>query len=116
MNIRIDHNDLTGNAVGIELFATTGSFVTKNKIRSSTHDGIHTFTGSTGNLLRDNHADKNGLNGIEVADSGNTIAKNHADRNVNLGILAAAGNTDGGGNKANHNGNALQCVGVVCKK
>ena len=116
VNTRIDHNDLEGNNIGIELFTTTASFVTHNHVKSSTHDGIHTFTGSTGNLLRDNHTNRNGADGIDVVDAGSTIAKNHADRNVNLGIFAAAGNTDGGDNKANHNGNPLECVGVVCKK
>jgi hypothetical protein len=35
--------------------------------------------------------------------------------NADLGIEAASNTTDGGGNKARHNGNPAQCVGVVCK-
>jgi len=117
-NLRIDHNDLSGNMIGIELFTVSSSFVTKNKIRSSAGDGVFTHVGSTANLLRDNHTDENGADGIDVADvnAGNTIAHNHANKNTNLGIFAAAGNTDGGGNKAKDNGNPLQCVGVTCKK
>jgi parallel beta-helix repeat protein len=113
-NLRFDHNDVLHNRIGIELFNTDASFVTDNKVRSNTLDGIHTFTGSSGNLLKKNHADKNGDDGIDVGDAGNTITRNHADKNTDLGIFAAAGNVDGGGNKAHHNGNPLQCVGVAC--
>jgi hypothetical protein len=49
-----------------------------------------------------------------MEDSGNRITRNHANRTGDLGIFAAAGNIDGGGNTAHHNGNAAQCVGVTC--
>ncbi len=113
-NLRFEHNDVSHNHIGIDFFNTDASFLTKNKVKSNTLDGIHTGTGSTGNLLQKNHADKNGDDGIDVADPGNTITKNHADKNTDLGIAAVAGNVDGGGNKAHHNGNPLQCVGVTC--
>jgi parallel beta-helix repeat protein len=113
-NLRFDHNDLNQNKIGIELFNTDASVFSDNHIRSSTLDGIHSFTGSSGNLFKKNHADKNGANGIDVIDAGNTITKNHADKNTNLGIFAAPGNVDAGGNKAHHNGNPAQCVGVTC--
>jgi parallel beta-helix repeat protein len=114
--IHVDHNDLSGNTIGIEFFTTSNSFVTNNNVQSSTHDGIHTFQGSTGNLVRGNHSNRNGADGIDTADAGNTITKNHANKNATLGIFAAVGNTDGGGNKASGNGTASQCVGVTCKK
>jgi parallel beta-helix repeat protein len=113
-NLRFDHNDLNQNRIGIELFNTDASVFSDNHIRSSTLDGIHSFTGSSGNLFKKNHADKNGANGINIIDAGNTITKNHADKNTNLGIFAGPGNVDGGGNKAHHNGNPAQCVGVTC--
>jgi parallel beta-helix repeat protein len=113
-NIRITHNTLAGNHIGIELFTTTGSVVRKNWVRTSSGDGIHSFVGSTGNLFAGNMTHHNGADGLDVADSGNTIRRNHANRNVDLGIFAAAGNTDGGGNTAHHNGNAAQCQGVSC--
>jgi parallel beta-helix repeat protein len=112
--IRITHNTIFANRIGIELFTTTNSVIRANRIRSSVMDGIHTFTGSTGNLLVRNTSNRNGDDGIDVADSGNTIKKNRADRNGDLGIFAVAGNIDGGGNKAHHNGNAAQCAGVTC--
>jgi len=113
-NIKITHNSIFRNRIGIELFTTTGSLIRGNKIRGSVVDGIHSFVGSTGNLFANNDSHRNGHDGINVADAGNTIKRNHADRNVDLGILAVAGNVDGGGNTAHHNGNAAQCVGVTC--
>ena len=113
-NIRIIHNTVAGNHIGIELFTTTGSVIRRNWVRTSTGDGIHSFTGSTGNRFAGNTSNRNGAHGIDVADPGNTIRRNRANRNGNLGIFAAAGNSDGGGNTAHRNGNAAQCVGVTC--
>jgi parallel beta-helix repeat protein len=113
-NLRFDHNDVSHNHIGFEFANTDASFLTDNKVKSNTLDGIHTDTASTGNLLKKNHADKNGDDGIDVADAGNTITKNHADKNTDLGIVAVPGNVDGGGNKAHHNGNPAQCAGVSC--
>jgi parallel beta-helix repeat protein len=113
-NIRITNNTVWRNQIGIELFTTTGSVLRGNKIRGNVMDGIHTFMASTGNLLVNNASHRNGDDGIDVADAGNTIKRNHANRNVDLGIFAAAGNLDGHGNTAHHNGNAAQCVGVAC--
>jgi parallel beta-helix repeat protein len=113
-NLRITHNAVFRNQIGIELFTITGSLLRGNTVRGSVGDGIHAFQGSTGNRLLNNSAHRNGANGINVEDSGNTIRRNHANRNHDLGIFAAAGNIDGGGNTAHHNGNAAQCVGVTC--
>lgn len=113
-NLDISKNNVFHNTTGIELFATDNSALSKNKIRSNTGDGIRTLSSSNGNQLLKNHSDKNGANGIDVLGPGNTITKNHANKNGNLGIFAAAGNIDGGGNKAHHNGNPAQCVGVSC--
>jgi parallel beta-helix repeat protein len=113
-NIRITNNTVWRNQIGIELFTTTGSLLRGNKVRYSVGDGIHTFMASTGNRLVNNASHRNGDDGIDVEDAGNTIRRNHANRNGDLGIFAAAGNVDGHGNTAHHNGNAAQCVGVAC--
>lgn len=115
VSLGITKNKVFQNHVGINFFNTDSSVLKGNKVRSNTLDGILTDAASTGNLLLKNHSDKNGHDGIHVNGTGNTITKNHANKNVNLGIFAVPGNTDGGGNKAHRNGNALQCVGVVCK-
>jgi parallel beta-helix repeat protein len=113
-NIRITHNAVFRNQIGIELFTTTDSLLRGNTVRGSVGDGIHAFQGSTGNRLVNNSAHRNGADGIDIEDAGNTIKRNHANRNHDLGIFAAAGNVDGGGNTAHHNGNSAQCVGVTC--
>jgi large repetitive protein len=114
MNLVIKKNNIYGNRIGIELFNTDNSTISGNKIKQNTIDGIHSFTGSTGNLFEKNHSDRNTDDGLDIADPGNTITRNHADRNGDLGIFASPGNVDGGKNKAKHNGNPAQCVGVSC--
>jgi parallel beta-helix repeat protein len=114
VSLNIKKNKVFQNHVGIDFFNTDSSVLKGNKVRSNTLDGILTDAASAGNLLLKNHSNKNGHDGIHVNGTGNTLTKNHADRNVNLGIFALAGNTDGGGNKAHHNGNPLQCAGVAC--
>jgi parallel beta-helix repeat protein len=114
-NGEISRNDVSGSAMsGIVLVNTDTSVVEANQVTTSGFDGIETRGGSTGNLLQNNDANTNGWNGIDVGDPGNTIKKNQADFNFNLGIFAAPGNIDGGGNKAQGNGDPLQCVGVFC--
>ena len=113
-NIRIAGNTVFRNQIGIELFTTTNSTLRRNWVRGSAVDGIHTFTGSTGNLLVNNSTHRNGDDGIDVADPGNTIKRNHANRNGDYGIFAVGGNVDGHGNTAHQNGNAAQCAGVSC--
>jgi parallel beta-helix repeat protein len=114
VSLSIGTNKVFQNGVGILFFNTDTSVLKSNQLRSNTSDGIQTDLASTGNEVIKNQSNKNGRDGIHVAGTGNTITKNHADKNTNLGIFAFAGNTDGGGNKAHHNGNALQCMGIVC--
>jgi parallel beta-helix repeat protein len=113
-NMVFSRNKAFRNRRGIVLTNTDNSVVKKNKIRSNTTFGSQVGGGSTGNLLLKNRSDRNGVDGIRVDNPGNTITKNRANRNGKLGIFAAAGNVDGGGNKARHNGNPLQCSGVSC--
>ena len=47
--------------------------------------------------------------------TGTTLVRNTANRNHDLGIEAVAGVIDGGGNKAQGNGNPAQCTNVACK-
>src|SRR6266446_5487970 len=136
-NVKVEHGTVQQFHIGLELNGADGNklehlTVTQNPFdgirltgsnnntishvdESASFDGIFTDAASTGNLLLKNHSNKNGHDGIHVDGTGNTITKNHADKNVNLGIFAFAGNVDGGKNTAHKNGNALQCVGVVCK-
>jgi parallel beta-helix repeat protein len=66
-------------------------------------------------IVSRNRANRNGDDGIEIESSGTTVIENSADRNADLGIEAVQGTVDGGGNKARRNGNALQCLNVLCE-
>ena len=74
-------------------------------------------------LVERNQSNRNSDDGIDV-DFGSytpdccfeiTARANKAYFNVDLGIEAAPGTTDGGSNKAKHNSNPAQCVGISCK-
>ena len=62
-----------------------------------------------------NTATGNADDGIDVQSAATTLTQNTANANDDLGIEALPGVTDGGGNMASGNGNALQCTNVFCK-
>jgi predicted transcriptional regulator len=55
-----------------------------------------------------------GDDGLDVDNAATTVTRNLAVHNGDLGIEAVPGVTDGGGNKANANGNPAQCTNVSC--
>jgi large repetitive protein len=75
--------------------------------------GIGVLSGA--NLVKLNLVQRSATDGINVAAAGTKVALNFATRNGDLGIEAAQGVIDGGGNRASHNGNSAQCVGVSCR-
>ena len=89
-----------------------------NRVRGNTTNDNDNWgiivAAASGTLVERNVANGNGTDGI-LAPVATTLRKNTANNNVMLGINAMAGVTDGGGNKAKKNGDALQCVNVVCK-
>jgi parallel beta-helix repeat protein len=78
-------------------------------------DGIHVGAFTTGTLLRDNVAQSNGGDGIEVEATATRLRGNVATSNGDFGIDAVAGVTDLGGNRASSNGNPPQCRNVLCE-
>lgn len=131
----LSQNVLTGNQWAITVSNTQGAVVSRNQVDSTRgtgitvfdgsggtnlsqnvvtgggEDGIRTATDTTGSLLLQNKTSFNAWNGINAFAA--TITKNTSTSNGALGITAAS-STDGGGNKAALNGDAAQCVGVVC--
>jgi hypothetical protein len=122
-----------GNGVGVHgsggEFGDTTATVSDNRIERSGGDGVLVEGRGVTALVERNQSDRNGDDGIDV-DFGPytpdpdccfevTVRANKAFFNSDLGIEAAqgtaAGTTDGGGNKARHNGNPAQCVGVRCR-
>jgi hypothetical protein len=53
--------------------------------------------------------------GIDIEAPGTIVRGNVANFNGDLGIEAVAGVIDAGRNRAAGNGNALQCLDVVCR-
>ena len=100
---------------GIRVIDSALLSVEANTVYDNRGDGIFIDEQDTaGTAIRENTANHNGDDGID-ADSGPlTIENNITEYNADLGVEAVAGVTDGGGNKAVTNGNAVQCAGVVC--
>src|SRR5262245_50469884 len=83
-------------------------------------------TGSVHNLIGGNIVNRNGIpdpvdpspppptDGIYIGDATTVVRANTANNNGAFGIGAFFGAIDGGGNKARGNGEAAQCLNVVC--
>jgi parallel beta-helix repeat protein len=121
-NNRIERNSVVRNAnFGIALEQTSDDTrLERNTAIANQNDGIFVEVTVSRTLVRRNVANENGLDpmnvqdGIDVASPETTIARNSANENGDYGIEAVLGVTDGGGNTAGGNGNAAQCLNVVC--
>jgi hypothetical protein len=131
----VAQNVLSGNQFGITISGTTGAVVQRNEVigtrasgiaaidgsvsttiaqnvvTGSWTEGIRTDAGTSGSVVVQNTTSYNGSDGITVVAT--TVTKNTSTYNQQLGIRAT-GSLDGGGNKAAFNGDAAQCLGVVC--
>jgi parallel beta-helix repeat protein len=121
----IDRNTVTGGrgrAISIGAAAdedpstrdSVGNVVSRNTARSTGAEGIAVLAAARGTTVERNVASGNGADGIRVRGASTTLTRNTADRNAALGIDAIAGTIDGGRNAATGNGDARQCIGVVC--
>lgn len=134
-----DENQIVGNAVsrsdgGITI-GGAHNYVRQNRVtEGSVQPGILVFRGAnvieenfvskalfggivvsdaTGTRVEANVATESGSDGIRVEGSV-TVTGNTAYDNYDYGIEADPEVIDGGGNRAFDNGNALQCLNVVC--
>lgn len=101
------------NCFGIYVADSNRNIVREN-IADNNREGIFVPAGSRHTRIVGNLAVFNGDDGIDVNSAATTITRNTANVNGDLWIEAVAGVTDGGGNKAQNNGNARQCVNVEC--
>jgi parallel beta-helix repeat protein len=116
-NNRIERNSaLDDGANGIFVTnVSNNNRIRRNSASDNGADGILVDATSSGTLLVRNRAHRNANDdGIEVANPVATVTRNTANNNVDYGIEAVVGVTDGGGNTASGNGNAAQCLNVVC--
>jgi large repetitive protein len=110
---RVERNDVSAR-IGISVPGGDANLVRKNKV-SGGSEGIAVGFAATNTLVQGNLATRAADDGIDVDAPGTIIRTNAAINNGDLGIEAVAGVIDGGGNRASGNGNALQCLNVVCK-
>ena len=116
-NTTVVANTISGGISGIYVLQPgvldTGNIVAGNTTTGASSAGIFVDQGDGGVALHMNRADRN-FTGIVVRSPETTLSTNTANDNTQLGIDAVAGAVDGGGNTAAGNGDARQCVGVVC--
>jgi hypothetical protein len=122
----IQGNHASANATGINLAGgqhgsmlnqILGNVVTKNRHAGIWVNGQNGKSPANQNLVSGNTATGNGSPGGIVVDGvarGNSLRGNTGSGNAGHGITAVSGTIDGGGNHANGNRVAPQCVGVVC--
>ena len=92
----------------------TGNVLVRNTVSGQLADGILVTEVAGDSLLKRNVTERNTGDGINVQSAATTITRNIADDNGAFGIEAVPGVTDGGGNRADGNGNPAQCTGVAC--
>jgi parallel beta-helix repeat protein len=125
---RIVDNRVTGEWAdgGIVIRAGSDNVVAENEVSGAAvvdlqppgdrfGDGIFVGGFTAGTLLRNNVANSNEGDGIEVDGTATRLGDNVANGNGDFGIDAVAGVTDLGGNRASSNGNPLQCRNVLCE-
>ena len=86
-----------------------------NNVAGSGHDGID--IDSLGSTVQNNVSNSNGDDGIGVGRNARSVvlSNNITNSNADLGIQPIAGTyIDGHGNRASGNGDARQCVRVIC--
>jgi parallel beta-helix repeat protein len=133
LDVGTHHNRVVGNVIdhsafeGIAVVASDGNLIARNRVVHSGQvdpaGGIviiplpeNASEASDANQVVHNLALENHGDGILVGElqTANLVRANRAYRNTQLGIDAAAGTIDGGRNRAAHNGDPRQCVGVAC--
>jgi parallel beta-helix repeat protein len=110
-HLQITNNFARANATGIQIL-TAATTVSGNKALNNSGDGI-LVGGAAGIVVTGNVANGNASDGIATGGQ-TTLSKNIAFFNGALGIAASPFDTDAGGNKADENVTAKQCLNVVC--
>jgi parallel beta-helix repeat protein len=103
------------SSFGINPGPSDNNRVSENRTSANGVDGVRVDEGNAGTSVESNRTDGNGDDGIDVDDARSTLVRNVANQNGDLGIEAVPDVIDGGGNRAKHNGNPLQCLNVACE-
>ena len=95
-DVLTEHNSLSANDVGVNIFNTTGSMTTTayNLVRASSFDGIALFPATSSQVAHNKMSDNTGP-GIGLYDSqNNTLHNNQVKDNADSGILLDNANTN----------------------
>jgi parallel beta-helix repeat protein len=111
----VARNTFLDNTVGATVASGADNVLRRNTASGGSGDGFLVEAAATGTVLALNTAFGFGDDGIDVDAPGTLIRRNTANDNGELGIEAVPGVVDGGGNRARGNGNAFQCVNVICR-
>lgn len=111
---QIDGARGAGIQLGDSTYRTARNLIEGNVITGGEGDGIGARVGADANVLRGNVVSGQADDGIDVEDPSATVASNFAYENGDWGVVAVPSVTDGGGNRAWSNGQAAQCLNVVC--
>ena len=88
--------------------------VRRNLVRGAREDGFLVAKEDNGSVLKGNVAVGATDDGFRVRNRSTKLTRNRAVRNGELGIQAVPGVIDGGGNRANGNGDPRQCTNIAC--
>jgi parallel beta-helix repeat protein len=117
---RVAHNVVVRTRNGIRLgirhpfLGGARNVVRRNLVRDSRADGFLVNKKDDHSVLKRNVARRSGDDGFDIRSQTAKLTGNRALRNHDLGIKAVRGVIDGGGNKANGNGDPRQCTHIVC--
>lgn len=113
-------NRVVRNSITITLFSNdahaVGNVVRRNHVRRGPRGGIAIDPAVERTVVKRNHVFRTGGHGILIGNPTTKVTRNEARRNHDLGIMAVEGVIDGGGNRASGNGDARQCVNVICRR
>jgi hypothetical protein len=108
------------NSITITLFSNdahaVGNVVRRNHVRRGPRGGIAIDPAVERTVVKRNHVFRAWGHGILIGNPTTKVTRNEARRNHDLGIMAVEGVVDGGGNRASGNGDARQCVNVICRR
>jgi parallel beta-helix repeat protein len=113
---QIQQNSVSSNfGGGIEFLNADRNTITENLVTGTIlGDGIFVDAFSSTSFIKNNRANGNFDDGIDVDNSATLIRWNVANANGNYGIEAVPGVIDGGLNQAGGNGAPAQCLFVHC--
>jgi parallel beta-helix repeat protein len=109
--LKFTNNTIRSTIGGVGMYGS-GDTVSGNVATNNHGNGFDLET--RGATVTNNIVNGNGANGVVIDDPSATVTGNTGNYNLGYGIISATTATDGGKNTAKGNGNAAECVNLVC--